>query len=261
MSDDCIPVEELARVAELPAGDPGRRHLDTCERCQGLLAMLQGFAAPPPPAQDRYAEGAPSATRPVEPDAIAEEVAPEAYRPFGEDSPVEPAPPAVHEEWAAPVAMDPPQPSAPPARYAETVPSDPEPPAKRRSGAAVFVGIALVVVVIAGAWMIRSAMRPASAPNASESKVIATHAPQSDGNDVELAWEAAPRAEHYRVVFFDAGLREVAHVDSTDGTRLMLRRGELPEGLASEMTVGWQVQGLVGGVRVAHSVTRGLKLP
>jgi hypothetical protein len=51
MSEECISVEELERVLELPGEHPRRRHLDGCARCRGLADMLGEFAAeaPAPP--------------------------------------------------------------------------------------------------------------------------------------------------------------------------------------------------------------------
>lgn len=42
----CIPLEELAAVAELPASDPRRAHVATCPRCGALLGAYARFMEP-----------------------------------------------------------------------------------------------------------------------------------------------------------------------------------------------------------------------
>jgi len=44
--EPCIPLEELARVASLPATDSARRHLDTCPRCRARLTLVRDFESP-----------------------------------------------------------------------------------------------------------------------------------------------------------------------------------------------------------------------
>ena len=43
MNSDCPRIEDLAGIAELGPGDPRRRHLDGCPRCQARLAGYQEF--------------------------------------------------------------------------------------------------------------------------------------------------------------------------------------------------------------------------
>ena len=47
MSERCSPIEELERIAALPADDPRRRHLDGCPRCRALLHACRTFAREP----------------------------------------------------------------------------------------------------------------------------------------------------------------------------------------------------------------------
>jgi len=39
----CIEVEALARVRDLPAGSPERRHVEECPRCRAALLALAEF--------------------------------------------------------------------------------------------------------------------------------------------------------------------------------------------------------------------------
>ncbi len=43
MSGQCIQIEDLARVAELPPDDPARLHLTDCPRCRARLAAFGDF--------------------------------------------------------------------------------------------------------------------------------------------------------------------------------------------------------------------------
>lgn len=45
MNGACYPLDELERVAALPAGDPGLAHLAGCPRCRARLASYRSFAA------------------------------------------------------------------------------------------------------------------------------------------------------------------------------------------------------------------------
>lgn len=46
MSRDCPSIEDLPRIAGLPASDPARHHLETCARCRALLASCREFLGP-----------------------------------------------------------------------------------------------------------------------------------------------------------------------------------------------------------------------
>jgi hypothetical protein len=43
MNDDCIDIEKIPEVLELPVGDPKRRHVETCPRCSAILASYKAF--------------------------------------------------------------------------------------------------------------------------------------------------------------------------------------------------------------------------
>ena len=48
LSADCIDVEEIGGVLELPAGHPSRRHAESCPRCRSLAASYVSFVAAEP---------------------------------------------------------------------------------------------------------------------------------------------------------------------------------------------------------------------
>ncbi len=60
MSDQCLTIEDLGELAELPVGDSRRAHLDGCPRCQGLVASYAAFFTPEdiPPEADVADAGA-----------------------------------------------------------------------------------------------------------------------------------------------------------------------------------------------------------
>ncbi len=56
MSDAHIPVEELGTLAELPADDPRRLHLDRCTVCRARWLDFQSFMSPPELPAEAHAE-------------------------------------------------------------------------------------------------------------------------------------------------------------------------------------------------------------
>ena len=48
MGTQCIDVERIAEVIDLPANDPVRRHVEDCPRCRNLLRANQKFVRAEP---------------------------------------------------------------------------------------------------------------------------------------------------------------------------------------------------------------------
>lgn len=48
MEMKCIDIERVAEIAELPAGDPVREHVESCPRCRNLLRSYLSFVAAEP---------------------------------------------------------------------------------------------------------------------------------------------------------------------------------------------------------------------
>ena len=46
--NECLPIEELAVLSELPADDPRRRHVESCASCRAAWLAYGDFAAPDP---------------------------------------------------------------------------------------------------------------------------------------------------------------------------------------------------------------------
>jgi hypothetical protein len=235
MSGPCVPVEELGRVAVLPAGHPERRHLDDCTRCQALLAMLESFETPSEHPEDAGFEAADPRLR-----ATIEELA-RGGREGPELSPTRAERVRVPVGWRG----------------------------RRRPGLAgprlAWAFAALIAVSGAGVtlWRVYAppvAMRAAPSERWSGEPFLSAPARPVEGG-VELRWDPVPGATGYRVVFFDSTLRELARLEPASATTVRLRADSLPAGLARGVVVGWQVEALAGNDPLAHTATRALRLP
>jgi hypothetical protein len=235
MSGPCVPVEELGRVAMLPAGHPERRHLDDCTRCQALLVMLRAFETPAGAPEGADFKGADPRLRATIDELVSE----------------------GHEE-----------PELPPAR-AERAGAPAGGRGWRWPGLAgprlAWAFAAMIVVGGASVTLWRVYAPPATMrATPSEQEGVAPFASEParpvEGG-VELRWDSLPGATGYRVVFFDSTLRELARLEPTGATRLRLRADSLPAGLARGGVVGWQVEALAGNDRIASTSTRALRVP
>jgi hypothetical protein len=231
----CAPVEELGRVAGLPLEHPERRHLETCTRCQALLAMLRSFEAPA-----GLPEGADFAATDPRLRATIEELVREGRE----------------------------QPETPPRRD-ERVPLS----AGRRGWrwtdlAGPRLAWAFAALIVAGGagvtlWRVYAppeAMRASPSQPWSGAPFASASARPVEGG-VELRWDAVPGATGYRVVFFDPTLRELARLEPTSATTARLRADSLPAGLVRGVVVGWQVEALAGNDPLARTSTRALRVP
>jgi hypothetical protein len=232
MSESCVPVEELGRLAALPVGHPERHHVEACTRCQALLVMLRAFEQPSPG-----------------PERAAFEAADPKLRAAIED--------LVGSASEAPLAR---------VRRARDADD-----ARRRRGwtwapARWGWAFALVVVIAGAGTMAWRAQLPGSTMRSAPSSTTAgaTFASESStpaGGAVELRWAQVSGATSYRVVLYDAALREIAALAPGRSTSLRLTADSLPAGLAHGALAGWQVEALAGGDPIARSATRGLRVP
>jgi hypothetical protein len=234
MSEPCIPVEELGRVAALPEGHPDRRHLDTCTRCQATLAMLREFEAPTAaPGDAGFADADPRLRATIaelvgEPDA-------------GDRQPATSGRSA--RESAPPRALR--LPRAPRWRLA-------------------WAFAALVVACGAGlaTWRLHQhSTELRGIPAGHRASAFVAESPRAVPGGIGLQWTALPGATGYRVVFLDASLREVARIEAGAATTLTLRADSLPPGLARGASMGWEVEALAGTDRLALTPTRALRVP
>lgn len=219
----CIELEALARVRDLPAGSPERRHAEECPRCRAALLALAEFErevgdlpaeADAPGANARLSAAIDSLTS----------AAPVA-------APPKRAEPGWLRRFFAPPAM----------RYA--------------------AGIAVVAIVAASAWIV--ARGPGAdgerlQRGASGSENAASVRATDSG--WEIAWPAVEGAESYDVVFLSTDLREVARVPDVHATRLALGRDALPPGVAPGASLLVEIDARSGGVTLEMTAPAAFEL-
>lgn len=219
MSDDCIDIERIAEVLELPEDDPRRRHLEECPRCSALLFSYREFVA----AGDRPGADPGDAQRRL--DRFIES---EFERPAPDPSAAGSGPgrPGLLFELLGGLARRP-----------------------------AWVVAALVVVAAAVVWwrpwveeppVLRG--RPAGAPAAP----LELSAPEilEDGS-LRLSWALLPAADSYQVRLYDGDLTEIARFDTGALASFEIRRSMLPGG--APRTMLWRVAAFAEGEEIAVS--------
>jgi hypothetical protein len=229
VSGPCIPIEELARVAERPADDPARRHLERCPHCQSLLVMLRDFET----SGERPAAAGFEAADPRLLATIAELT-------------------GVNDDDEAP---------APARRVVGARPAVPWWRLPMPRLAAAFAALALVSVASVSVWRAQHAAPIMRAAPGRAVSVFVAREPRAVAGGLVLEWSALPAAEAYQVVFLDDSLREIAHLGPLTASALTLDAAALPAGLVHGTTVGWQVEALAGGDLVDVTPTRALRVP
>lgn len=223
----CIPIEELARVRDLPEGSPERVHAAECPRCRARLLALaefeRGDAALP--------EVAGAGRAHAKLDALI-------------DSLTSPAP------AGAPAGARAERPESWLARLFA-------PPAARFAGA-----FAVLALVAASAWLVARgpASRTPSAVVRGEAGTSQALAVRATATGWELAWPPVPGADRYDVVFLDASLHEVARREGLLEPRLVLERDALPAGLATGVPLMAEIEARAGGDRIYSSVPAAIRL-
>jgi hypothetical protein len=197
----CIPIEELARVRDLPETAAERTHAESCPRCRAALLALTEFergddALPPE-------SGAPAANARL--DAVIETLT----TPDPEPAARGPVPRRSEPGWLARLF-------APPAMRFAT-------------------GFAAVAIVATAVWW--SGRGPADSADSGE-RMVRGESQATDAAGLravpggwELTWTAVAGAESYDVVLLDPELREVARISGLRETRLLLSRAALPAGV------------------------------
>jgi hypothetical protein len=206
----CIPIEELARVRELPEGSAERSHAGSCPRCRAALLALAEFER--------------GGDLPAEAGALV------ANARLDE----------VIDALTSPVSVAAPRAAAPrrePGWLARFL----APPAMRFA-----TGLAAVVVVVAAVWL---SGRAPSVPGTGDDRVVRgeEQAPAKAGVRAvpagwEIDWPAVEGADSYEVVLLDPELREVARVAGVRETRLVLTRDSLPAGVTTGVPLLLEIQ-------------------
>lgn len=208
----CIPMEQLARVRELPAGSAERAHVDACPRCRARLVALAEFertdVALPREAGAEHA----IARLDAEIEALTSAPAVAARAPEGPG-------------WLMRLFA---------------------PPAVRFAGA-----FAALVLVAAAGWLVMrpagESLVPGERVVRGDGAVPGAPSLASVADGWEITWPAVAGAESYDVVFLDAELRELGRVTGVTGTMLSLRRGALPAGISPGTTLLIEIDARAGG--------------
>jgi hypothetical protein len=219
----CIELEALARVRDLPAGSPERRHVEECPRCRAALLALAEF--------EREAGGLPAEADAPGANARLSAV----IDSLTSAAPVAAAPKRTEPGWLhrlfAPPAM----------RYA--------------------TGFAVVAIVAASAWIV--ARGPAGNEERLQRGVTGPDGAASiraTESGWEIAWPAVEGAESYDVVFLSPDLREVARVPDLHAAPLVLRRDALPSGVTPGASLLVEIDARSGGVTLEMTVPVAIEL-
>jgi len=226
----CPSDHELADLADAPATDPRRAHVDACPRCRARLADFAAFVRDErdtAPAELAAAERTLAAAVAARLDAMGAGTTPAS---------AQPQPPAVT-----------PLPARPRRRVAWTA----------WAAAAAFAVSAGWLVVRHNGPVLERGTR-ATAP--ARDRVVLLAPLRGDGA-VTLRWQDVPGADRYVVRFVGADLVEVARSPGLDRASYVLERAALPTGLARGTSVLWQVVAFREGERVAASEPATLRVP
>jgi hypothetical protein len=188
---------------------------------------------------------------------------------------------ALEREIGAPLGPAP-DPGAAPVARAETRRAEPDAPRGIGGRLAGWLGaprlrpafaLAVVLVAAVGVWsqwgprregdapLLRGPSGPGTETVEPGAWAARAHASALGDGRTRLAWEAAPGATHYQVVFLAEDLHEIARVGGLAATRLDLDRRALPAGLAPGQAVLWRVTAHAGADELARSPASSLTLP
>ncbi len=229
MNGDCIDVERIPEVLELPAGDSTRRHVEACPRCSAILASYQAFmkeeiiaGSDPDDAHVRLTAflaskiGAPSAAAEVvtgEKDSARKGFFPRIAETF-----------FLRPAWVA----------------------------------------ALLVIIAAGILLWRPwtpdriVLRGPSQGGVSQPLTLSP--PQKlSGGDIQLEWTPMAGADSYQVRLYDRDLNGIARLEPTVEATLIIDRSMLPVETPNELI--WCVVALRGGDEIGSSDPAFLELP
>jgi len=194
----CLPLEELALVAELPASDPRRAHVATCPRCGALVDAYTRFAEPGADADAPHVAAADA--------RLSEFLA----KTIGVAPAAAPAPtlrPAPRESWWA-------------ALFA---------PAMRPALGFVVAAIVLGGIVV---WPRLAEHGPTDTlrggPRHPDAPTLLVRSAGLHVDGLHIAWSAVPGADAYEVRVFSDGLAEIARLDANGDTVLTVPPSALP---------------------------------
>lgn len=235
MTEPCLKLDELAGIADLPGDDPRRLHLEGCPRCTSLVAAYRDFMA---------ATTTPAGADPRDAEArLAERLA---------------------REWGASAGDGNAGASA-----HEALPGDRGGGLRRRLEAwwslpALRPALAVAVIaIVAGGVFLVPALRSrlvetpvlrGGRPDSLEAAVgFEVDPPRPGPAGTELSWGATAGAQRYQVILYSTDLVELSRLEPVAGTRLLLRRADLPAHVAPGTSLLWRVTALRGNEEVGLS--------
>jgi hypothetical protein len=228
MTSGCPPSEDLAGIAELPANDPRRSHVDRCPRCRARLATYEEFLRAEgecDPAELSWAL-----------DRLGKEL----------DRAIPPAGRMVRSDQ-------------PPARAKRTAPSFLRPAFARWALAAAAA--LLLFLGLNGIWLGPGAGRHlpgeirlrGEGVARSESDLPLAQPTRLPDGGIELDWSAVPTVDHYQVLVLDARLEEIARVPADSNRSIRLAADRLRELLPGPGIYALVVIGESGRDEIARS--------
>ncbi|MCK4413750.1 MAG: hypothetical protein KAY32_09415 [Candidatus Eisenbacteria sp.] len=241
MRKGCLSIEELAAAASWAPGDPRRRHLDGCTRCQSLLLCLDGFLSPAdtPPGSD------PVAAR----DCLVTD--------FRDEKPI----------------------GIPTRRHMPGTPQRDGKRGHARGLLLSLLRpawrpiLALAVLLVVVIELPRMLERPAERArivlrdggDQPDARTIRTRPPfsgdEAGSSTVILSWHPVAGIESYRVAFFNTDFQEIAWRQAGADTVMTLLHFDLPVPFEQWGHLFWQVTGWRGQDPVAQSNMTTLDLP
>jgi len=225
MIHDCIPVEEMGRIAGLSPEDPRRRHAETCPRCSALLATYAAFLrgenvphADPDEAERRLREWAETSLLRGDRAAVSP-VLRAGARASWLDALLRPRP-----AWAiASVAV-----------------------------VCVFAGIAL--------WSLQENARTVLRQPTTHALQFEADA-KIEGGQVRFSWSQVEDATSYEIHLYRTDLVEVGRLPAGAATTLVVTRDRLVHVAGSGVTLLWRVVALRDEDPVEESAPRAITVP
>jgi len=224
MSHECVSVERIAEVLELPAGNALRRHVEQCPRCSSLLTSYQAFIVADSPAGADLDDADARLTRFLQ----------------GQFRPAEPTP-----------------------YSADTTPGD-DGFFARLKGAffprPAWVAAAVLVVAAVVWWQPWNVAEPPALRSTSSTSFLEMAPPQTLSRGVvRLSWEATASADEYQVVLYNQELEEIARLAAGPETTYDVARDALPAGAPAVLIC--RIAALQEGDEIAESAPIPLEIP
>ncbi|MCP4548135.1 MAG: hypothetical protein GY835_16850 [bacterium] len=213
MSRECYPIDEFARIAELPPGDARREHLDDCPRCQARLATYEEFIHNEFECSGEQLNAAMNSLD----ESLTREIFPPSDK---ERAPVVP--------FRSPVV-------------------------RAVISVAAALLLLLAVDSLRDDSKEREVVLRTDNPVSSEEGIRLTTPTQTVSGEVELRWQPYPGADSYEVRILDAELIETACIAVTGGTRLVLAADTVKRSLTSTGILTWSVTALCEGDAISIS--------